>query len=109
VVDKSASGQDVLTSVVQVRTQEGLTCALDGYPAKGCGEAVKDAPKPAKEQPVAFALPTTEEKSGSEAAPAAAEEAGDDGNLPWPVLGAGVLVVLIAGGAVALSRRNRVS
>lgn len=106
VVDKDASGQDVLASVVQVRTKQGgLTCALDGYPATGCGDAVADAPEPTREKPVAFALPASGEEPADGEAPAA-EESGD-GGLLWPLLGAGVLVALIGGGGLALSRRNR--
>jgi hypothetical protein len=47
-VDEAAHGDEVLASVADVRTQKGLVCAIDSYPAQGCGEQVKDVSAAAK-------------------------------------------------------------
>ena len=46
VVAQDASAQQVLEAVSDVRVESGMTCALDGYPASGCGVPVKDADVP---------------------------------------------------------------
>ncbi|MGZ4444783.1 MAG: SCO2322 family protein [Nocardioidaceae bacterium] len=97
VVAQDANGQQVLDAVAKVRLAKGLTCAIDGYPASGCGDQVQNAPAPAKEQDVAFTLP----KSSS------STPASDSGSSTPLVVGAVVLVVLLVGGGVALTRRNR--
>lgn len=45
VVPEDASGNDVLAAVAEVRSEQGLTCALDGYPATGCGDPVEALPE----------------------------------------------------------------
>jgi hypothetical protein len=108
VVPAKATGQQVLESVVDVRADQGMTCALDGYPAKGCGDPVSDADVPAKAQNVAFQLPAAAQPAAdsSDTTQAAAET--DDGNgNGWLLLGAAALVVVLAGVAVPLYRRNR--
>jgi hypothetical protein len=140
VVDEGANGQQVLEEVAVVRVEKSLTCAIDGYPAAGCGEPVKNATVPADEKPIAFTMPetaaeapetespgegasdpaesaTSEPGTSESAAPdettAAAAEAEDVGadedgsGLAWPLIGAALLVVVIAGTAFALNRRNR--
>jgi hypothetical protein len=98
VVDSSANGQQVIESVAQVRSQKGLTCALDGYPAKGCGTPVPNA-KTKPEQSVAFDMP----KSGAQAA--SQQDRGND--FLWPLVGVAVVVVLVGGGGLALNRRHK--
>jgi hypothetical protein len=100
VVGDSATGQQVLDAVAEVRSEKGLTCALDGYPVKGCGEAVAGAPTVKDEPTVAFELPGSGDGSADEATE-------DRGSLLWPLVGAGGLVVLIGGGGLALARRNK--
>ena len=39
-VDASATGADVLGAVAKVRTEGGLVCGINEYPASGCGGAV---------------------------------------------------------------------
>jgi hypothetical protein len=109
VVPQKATGQQVLESVVDVRSDQGMTCALDGYPAKGCGDPVSDADVPAKAQSVAFQLPAAADMTGDgDADTTAAAAKTDDGqNNGWLLLGAGALVVVLAGVAVPLYRRNR--
>ena len=104
VVDQLASTQDILGEIAEVRVESGLTCAIDGYPATGCGEPVKNAQVPADEQAVAFTLPSDESEAADEGSAATAE---DDGGTVWPLVGVGAAVVALGGGAYALSRRNR--
>jgi hypothetical protein len=99
VVPQDATGQQVLESVAQVRVEGGLTCAIDGYPAEGCGDPVSDVQIPKDEQVVDFAMP--QEASQQSAA------AADSGGVAWPLVGVGALVVLLGGGAVVLARRRR--
>lgn len=42
-VDVDANGYQVLRSLRQVRTEDGLVCAIGGYPSSGCAEIVPDA------------------------------------------------------------------
>jgi hypothetical protein len=105
VVPADASTQDILGEVTEPRVESGMTCALDGYPASGCGEPVKDAEVPAEEEPVAFALASDgAEDSGT--TDAAADEA-EDGTPLGPVVIVALVVVLIAVAALLLSRRNK--
>jgi hypothetical protein len=102
VVADGASSQQVLDEVADVRVEGGMTCALDGYPATGCGVPVKDADVQAEEETVAFALPSD---GGAGTSDAAAES--ESSETPWGLVGLGTLVVLIAGGAFAMSRRSK--
>ncbi|MGZ4494594.1 MAG: SCO2322 family protein [Nocardioides sp.] len=97
-VPTKANGQQVLAAVAQVRTSKGLICALDGYPATGCGDPVKNASVPTSEPTVGFALPAS-----ADAKPATT----DSGSNTALLVGGGVLVVLLAAGGFALSRRTR--
>lgn len=105
VVDEGASSQDILGEIADVRAEGGLVCALDGYPATGCGEPVPDADVPADEEPVAFALPSDDTADADGTADAAAEEATEEGGSS-PVLIIALVVVLIAAAAVVLNRRR---
>jgi hypothetical protein len=103
VVAEDASTQRVLDQVADVRVEGGMTCALDGYPATGCGVPVKDADIPAEEETVAFALPSDGDDAGTSDAAAESESS----ETPWGLVGLGALVVLIAGGAFAMNRRSK--
>lgn len=41
--EADATGYDILRSVVEVRTEDGLVCALAGYPASECAPILDDA------------------------------------------------------------------
>lgn len=43
VIEEDATGYDVLRSVLQVRTDNGLICGLGGYPAQECAPVLDDA------------------------------------------------------------------
>jgi hypothetical protein len=102
VVAADATGQQVLESVVDVRSEKNMICALDGYPAAGCGEPVGDAQVSADEQTVAFTLPASEEDT--------TEAAGtEDEGTNWALYGVLAVVVALAIAAVPLYRRNRES
>jgi hypothetical protein len=107
VVPKKATGQQVLESVVDVRSEQGMICALDGYPAKGCGDPVSDATVPAKVQSVSFQLPAAAQPAGSADTAQAADRTDDGTGNGWLLLGVAALVVVLAGVAVPLYRRNR--
>ena len=96
---EQASSQQLLARVADLRLESGMTCAIDGYPVKGCGTPVKNAQVPAHEQPVAFALPSDDAATtdGTE---------GDNG-IPWAPIGIGAVVVVLAGGALLMSRRSK--
>ena len=117
VAPTDANGQQVLESVVDVRTEQGGICALDGYPASGCFETVKDATIEADQPTVEFALPaaataaTDAEPAADDTGAAAADSdeaaAEDDGGISWPLIAVIALVVVIGAVAIPLSRRNR--
>lgn len=41
-IEVDANGYQVLRSLTQVRTENGLVCAISGYPSSGCAEIVPD-------------------------------------------------------------------
>ena len=102
VVPTAANAQLVLESVVDVRAEKGMICALDGYPATGCGAPVGDAKVQADEATVDFTLPASAESPAE-----AADDSGD--GVSWPLIGVGALVLVLAAVAVPLYRRNRES
>jgi hypothetical protein len=93
----------VLETVAEVRAQKGLVCGVDGYPASGCSVTVKDAPKAgAGGQQVSFTLPRSAGTTSGHVNTSA-----DDGRgAPWVLIGAIVIVVLVLGAALVLSRRR---
>jgi hypothetical protein len=101
VVPTKATGQQVLDAVADIRLDKQLLCGIDGYPVRTCSVTVKNPPKAAKEQPVAFAVPAPAAQDTSAASDS------DDGGFPWLLAGALGAVVVIGAGAVALGRRNR--
>lgn len=111
VVPEDATTQKVLGEVAEVRRESGMVCALDGYPASGCGEPVADAEVPTDEQPVSFELPAADQEAGGGAESSGTADAADPADstddTPWGLIGLGALVVLIAGGGFLLARRNR--
>jgi len=116
VVPTDASGSDVLAAVAETRVDKGLTCGVDGYPAKGCGDPVNDVSAQAQapdDQVQLAGLAGGSTTSGDKAA-GTADTAGTAGTAKdnsgglstggWVGVGAVVLVVVI--GAAALLRRR---
>lgn len=93
VVPADANGQQTLQAVADVRAKGAMLCGIDGYPATGCGEPVKNAQVATEEKPVEFTL------AGSEA------EEDDDSAGATAAVVAGLLAV-IGGGAVLTNRRR---
>jgi hypothetical protein len=112
-VPAAANGQQVLDAVADVRTDQGLTCGIDGYPVKVCSVTVKNAPRAATNQTVDFALPEAAAPEASASADPATESSADsasdsqDGGAPWTLVAVGVVVLLLAAGGLALARRSR--
>jgi hypothetical protein len=106
VTDPQATGAKILAAVAPVRIEKGLTCGIDGYPAKGCGDPVKNINVPATDNPVQLQIKSA---VGSTATPAAStsSSSSSDGGAPWTgIIIAAVVVVLLAGGGLVLSRRR---
>lgn len=104
-VPTNANGQQVLDAVADVRVENQLTCGIDGYPVKTCSVTVKNPPAAATEKTVDFALPASATDSKDAANTPAASDS-DEGGVPWPLVGVVAAVVLLGGGAFALSRRG---
>jgi hypothetical protein len=113
-VPTAATGQDVLDSVADVRedAKSGLLCGIDSYPATGCGDQVKTAPKVASPEPeVEFAIaadtPTpTPGASPSGTTDVASPAPAEKGHTLTYVLTAIVVVLLLGGGGLLLARRR---
>jgi hypothetical protein len=101
-----ASTQQILGQVADVRVEGGMTCALDGYPASGCGDPVANAEVPTDEEPVAFALPASAEAGEDDNGAAEATEDAGSALSPWLVVLA-ALVVLLVVAAVVMARRRK--
>ena len=103
VTDPKSNGAQVLAAVAPVRIEKGLTCGIDGYPSKGCGDQVKNIKVPATDAPVTLEIKAA---VGSTAAPAPAASDNSSGT-PWTgIIIALVVVVLLAGGGLFLNRRR---
>jgi hypothetical protein len=103
VTDTQATGAKILAAAGPVRIEKGLTCGIAGYPAKGCGDQVKNINVPATDEPVTLQVNAA---VGSTAAPAASSASDDDGAPLTAIIAAAVAVVVLAGGGLVLSRRR---
>ena len=102
-VDESASGAQVLAAVSTARIEGGLVCAIDDYPAQGCGQEVETEPPASPDAQVSLALP--EEATDDAAADGVGAEGGD-GGTPWAGIAIGALLVAALGGAAAWKSRS---
>jgi hypothetical protein len=110
VTDPAANGAKILAAVAPVRIEKGLTCGIAGYPAKGCGDQVKNIKVPATDAPVTLQIgaPVGSSAAAPSASPAASSS--DDSGTPWTgIVIAVVVVVLLAGGALVINRRRTAS
>jgi len=104
VTDPASNGAKILAAVGPVRIEKGLTCGVAGYPAKGCGDQVKNINVPATDAPVTLQLGAS---VGSSAKPSPAASSEEDSGTPWTgIIIAIVVVALLAGGGLVLSRRR---
>jgi len=108
VTDPKATGAKVLAAVGPVRIEKGLTCGISGYPAKGCGDQVKNIKVPATDEPVTLQIGAAVGAApAASPSTAAASSSDDDGNGPWTgIIIAAVVVLVLAGGGLVLSRRR---
>ena len=116
VVDTKASSAEVLATVGLVRVDKGLTCAVNGYPATGCGAEVKQVPAAAKAADTPVTIPAGATAAGRSASPDAAQPANpatsaaaqDSGVSAATWAGIVIVLALVAVVAfVALRRRRR--
>ena len=108
-VDEDFTVQQALQTVAEVRTgSDGRICGVDAYPAQGCGEVIKDAEDGPPDTTVQLALPSddTEEPSDETQTAAGATDDSDGDGFPWGVAIAGVVVLGLGFGALALRRRQ---
>jgi hypothetical protein len=103
-VDESASGAQVLAEVATARVENNLICAIDDYPAQGCGAEVDIEPPATPDAQVALDLPEAATETPP-ATSAAASGEDEDGDTPWlPIALGAALVAAIAGAAVWKAR-----
>lgn len=121
VVDRAASGAEVLATVAQVRSQKALVCGVDGYPSTGCGGQVKDVPKAAKAPDkqvtlaVASATPsasasspgTSTQAAGGQSTNTASSTDSDSGSSSATWVGFGIAILIVAALAVVTLQRRR--
>ena len=107
VVATAATGLEVLSKVAEVRSAKGLICGIDGFPASGCGDAVKTVPAAAKapDTPITLQVADHSEKtSGSFKTTATTKDAGSHTGT-W--VGIGVAIVAALAVALVALRRRR--
>lgn len=105
VTDQEATAYDVLRSVLEVRTENGLVCGLGGYPARECAPILDDAEIAALTTAAHGSSdpPTTPDTGAvsAETASVSEESAGS------PVATVAVIALLLAAGGAALWFRRR--
>ena len=109
----------MLAAAAQTRIEKGLTCAIDGYPAKSCGDPVKNITVPATDAPVQLeiAAPVGSADSSSAAGSASPNaQPGDDqdadpadnSQAAWvTIVPIAVIVVALGVSGYLLNRRRR--
>jgi len=112
VTQPQSNGAQVLAAIGPTRVEKGLTCGINGYPASGCGGAVKDIKLPdggdpskllVIKDPVGSSAPRPQ-VSGDYQGPTKVEE--DTNWTPYIVVVV-ILAGLIAGGVLLVRRRSR--
>jgi hypothetical protein len=106
VTDVKATGAKILAAVAPVRIEKGLTCGIAGYPAKGCGDSVKNIKVPATDTPVTLQVgPAVGATVTASPSPAAGSDSSP--GAPWAgIIIAAIVVVVLAAGGLLLSRRR---
>ena len=103
-VPVKATGSDVLAVGSTLFLDKGLICAVDGWPAKGCGEKVDPVPAAAASPDTGITL--ADQNVSAAASPAARSEVDDSMSWRGPALAAGAVVLIVALGFAAW-RRSR--
>lgn len=103
-VPEAATSTDVLATAGPLRTEKGLVCGVDGYPATGCGGAVAQVSAAAKapDTPVQLALAgatpaataSAASPGASPAAPAATAGSSGGSTAAYVVVGLALLALL---------------
>jgi len=110
VAPPAATGTALLAKAGGVRTDQGLTCAIGGYPASGCSVQLASLTDAQKAADTPLAMPTTAPTTAATTAPTTAAVAATSASAASggtsPVLWV-LLFVLAAGIAYAVARRRR--
>jgi hypothetical protein len=94
-VPENATALQALQSVGQTRVEGGIVCAIDGFPATGCGEVIAGATAMPSDTPTTFAT-------------AAAEGSDSSGpNVPTILIGITGIAAVIAVVAVLVAKQRR--
>jgi len=107
-VPEKATGSDVLVAAgarLRLDAAKGLTCAIDGWPAAGCGEPVDPVPATAASPDTTIAIAAAP-KPNAMGGPAAQSTDNDSPSPLGLALGAGAVVLIAVLGFVAW-RRSR--
>lgn len=99
VVPEAATSVDVLKEAGDLRSENGLVCAVAGYPATDCGGEVAEVSAEAKaaDTPIQIAAPTAATSAAStDAAAPVSGDAADDGNVVAYVIAGVALLALLA-------------
>jgi len=104
-VPAKATGSDILVAGgATMRLDKVLTCAIDGWPATGCGDSVAQVSAAAASPDTTITI--ADPKAGAAANPAAPPAAGHSNNSRGLVLGWASAVALVAALGFAAWRRG---
>lgn len=105
-VPAKATGSDILIAAgATLRLDKALTCAINGWPATGCGDTVADVSAAAASPDTAITIATA--KASAAANPATQPAANDSSSSRGLVLGGAGAVALVAALGFAAWRRSR--
>jgi hypothetical protein len=106
-VTEGSTGNQALAAAATITDQQGLVCAINGYPEGECGAEVSDADAAAAAEAAAAEQPNPAVIAEGE--PGTSEDADDSGSTSTFVFG-GIVLALLIGAAFAipaLRRRSR--
>lgn len=108
VTEVDATAYDVLRSVLEVRTENGLVCGLGGYPARECAPILDDAEVAALATAAHGSSDTPFSPDAGAVSPEAAAASPDSSGSPVATV-AVIALLLLAGGSALWFRRRRPS